>query len=166
MNTNNVEKHTWEYSLWCSKREFHAIKNLTLLHADPGFADWTNTEELDLIDQIDIKSLLEEMLDSPQDETFPPLENFKKKSNKMMSLKNIPLLSSFVHNVTHDILQALFLHSGCQANLTPLQSQAIRQLKENKTITIKSADKSGNVVIMDTTGYKNMCYHILNNTNW
>ena len=51
-------------------------------------------------------------------------------------------------------------------NLTSQQRTFLKQLAEDKSITIKPADKGGSVVIMDTKTYEEHCLNILNNTDF
>lgn len=42
----------------------------------------------------------------------------------------------------------------------------LRQLANNNLITIKPADKGGNIVLLDNEKYINMCNKILKNLDW
>lgn len=46
------------------------------------------------------------------------------------------------------------------------EKQALKILKQNSNITIKSSDKGGNIVVMDNTFYIDMCEKILSNKDW
>lgn len=39
-------------------------------------------------------------------------------------------------------------------------------LQNNKELIIKSADKGGNLVVMDRSNYEQMCLHVLQNREW
>lgn len=60
-------------------------------------------------------------------------------------------------------VKKLNLNSHKHKNITYQQHQAILQLQNNRDITIKMADKGGNVVVMDTENYRQMCLDILCN---
>lgn len=62
-----------------------------------------DNEELDLIDRIDIETLLDVVSRAPPYSIFPPIPEVKKKSISTVNLKNMPHLMSFLRNVTQDI---------------------------------------------------------------
>lgn len=43
---------------------------------------------------------------------------------------------------------------------------ALQNLSKNFTITIKSSDKGGNIVLMDNEHYNRLCTNILSNRSW
>lgn len=67
--------------------------------------------------------------------------------------------------VTSDIKKFNFKTLG-DNNINFEQQQAIQQLQKNRDITIKMANKGGNVMVMDTSGYREMCLNILSNRDW
>ncbi|KAM9316432.1 uncharacterized protein PAF06_007451 [Gastrophryne carolinensis] len=53
-----------------------------------------------------------------------------------------------------------------QSNLDENLHKAIKEFEANHQLVIKPADKGGNIVVMSTTQYEDMCMQILNNKNW
>lgn len=51
-------------------------------------------------------------------------------------------------------------------NLTGLDFRALKELRENKEITIRKADKGGGIVIMDTSDYESKIGEILNSSEY
>lgn len=62
-----------------------------------------------------------------------------------------PHIWTFLSQVTADIKKHFDIIGN--NNITFHQQETINQLQKNGDITIKMADKGGNVVVMDTTKY-------------
>lgn len=60
----------------------------------------------------------------------------------------------------------LNVHSIPPSNLTSSQNKALLKLWSYKNLTIKAAEKGGNVVVPDIPIYKNICLDLLNNQTW
>lgn len=89
------------------------------------------------------------------------LKSFTKKSHTIPKLNLNPALALFVTLTTKE-LEAIKIDSKVR-NLNPKQEAALKSLKENTKITIKSSDKGGNIVLMDNILYENLCTKTLNN---
>lgn len=93
---------------------------------------------------------------------FPPPVSFKPKSVNFPNLSTNPNIWAFVQQVTNTI-EGLNFNSAYPSNLTLAQIRAIKSLQNHPELTIKPADKGGNVVVMDVPFYEQMCLNILNN---
>lgn len=85
----------------------------------------------------------------------------------MININNRPHLASFLHNVVHDI-EKLKIKPTENPNVTQVQLKAVSELQQIDNLTIKMANKGGNVVLMDTPHYIDivMCQKILSNHSW
>ena len=86
--------------------------------------------------------------------------------------KNILDTISAINISTHKLLQSLpgtdggsMLLPG-RSNLTKDETAALRRLKDNRNIVIKSADKGGAIVVLDRDAYISEAYRQLNNTKY
>lgn len=134
-------------------KEFRALRDLTLLFQE------NNT--IDLIDQIDLDTILED-INKP---TLNPTTLFKKSSSKFPSLNINPNAAIFLKQTIRDICR-LPLKKNNSSNLTAEEYKALENLRKDKSIIIKASDKGGNVVIMNNFHYKLTCLKILNNSLW
>lgn len=73
-----------------------------------------------------------------------------------------PNSAAFLEFVSKEIQEIKVSHR-LEGNLTDGESRALKSLMQNQLITIKPADKGGNIVIQDSTDYVRMCKNILDN---
>lgn len=99
-----------------------------------------STGVTDLIDSVDIKALFDEVAQ-------PIRPKFKKKSLTFPSLALNSSINAFVQQVTKEI-ESLQMYSDNVDNLTSVQYIALDNLKGYHDITIKAADKGGNLVVI------------------
>lgn len=137
-----------------SMREFKALRHLTLLFQE--------SNSLDLIDQIDLETLLSTANESTENSTT----RFKKPSAKFPPLNLNPSIEIFVKQTLRDLLKLQHNRNVRSQNLTVEESQALNSLCNNTKITIKPSDKGGNVVLMNNEDYVRMCQNILDNGEW
>ncbi|KAM5151821.1 cytochrome P450 2W1-like [Mantella aurantiaca] len=137
-----------------SKRECRAIKDLMDLweESNPQAPESTMSPVTP-----------SDALDSPPTK-IPTVSDLKTKSHRFPAITN-PYLALFIRQTTSAI-NALKIPKNIPNNLTPTQNLALQHLQNNSSIVIKPSDKGGNVVIMDVQQYLDMCYRILNNTEW
>lgn len=134
-----------------------------LIALDNLIALLDENESPDLIDQIDLEQLLGrfDQSDLPQ----PPVQTFKKKSDKFPALNTNSNVLAFV-KLTHNEIRKINITSKKQHNLSPKEREALKSLASNSTITIKPSDKGGNIVILDNDQYVAICNNILSNQQW
>lgn len=58
------------------------------------------------------------------------------------------------------------IQTNKDSNISVQEVKALKQLSDNHSITIKPADKGGNIVLLDNDKYTLMCYKILKNQDW
>lgn len=125
--------------VWKSKKEFCTLKNLSLLFEGKGAVEWEDEEE-----QVDIESLLKETSGTgPLPPPLPPVADFKKKSTKVTLIQSMPLLSSFLKNITWDI-DKLNIKSKKIFNLTNSQEKALKEF-QSINLTLKAVNKWENI---------------------
>lgn len=90
--------------------------------------------------------------------------NFKLKSDKFPSFADNVALATFVNQVTNHLKKMRIHKKG--GNLSSKEITALRSLCAQHSLTIKQADKRGNIVVMSNTQYKAMCLKILHNETW
>lgn len=83
--------------------------------------------------------------------SFPPPTSFKPKSQNFLTLSTNPNIWAFVQQITTAI------NNMDLANSYPLNLSAAHRK------ALKSLQRGGNVVVMDTALYERMCYDILGN---
>lgn len=88
----------------------------------------------------------------------------KSKSDKFPPLSENLNLATFVNCVTNDIKKMHKHKRG--GNLSQQETAALRLLCAQHSLTIKQADKGGNIVNMSNMQYKTMCLKILQNEAW
>ncbi|CAJ0943741.1 unnamed protein product [Ranitomeya imitator] len=78
-------------------------------------------------------------------------------------------VETYISFVSHDIQsKCALINQGLlsiKRNCTPIEKRALEDLKSNKSITIKPADKGGAVVVMDTSFYISMVRQHLDDVN-
>lgn len=126
------------------------------------------SDQRDLIDTIDLESLLKEIKD-------PPTNISAKKSSLKKASSMYPAPSSN-HGVatflkmTSQETKSLNCTLTYSENLTKGDevgvTKSTKSRSKNHTIKIKSSDKGGNIVIMDNEQYRKMCFKILQNHDW
>lgn len=149
-----------------SIRECMVLRDFTLLYEESHPIETSDTSELDdsldLIDWIDLESLL---ADTKTSDTSPNSSSLKNKSSKFPSVHSNPNISSFVKCVTKTIEG--IPHCGVAgSNLSTKHLEALSNLQNNLSLVIKPVDKGGNTVVMDQSDYCRMCMDILNNRDW
>lgn len=148
----NSDEDTVDWSTY-SMREFKAPRDLTLLYQE------NNT--FDLIDQIDLDTLLNDVGKSTQN----PTTMFTKASTKFPPSNTNPNVTIFLKQTIWNICK--LPRTKCNPhNLTSEENKALNSLSKNIRIVVKPFDKGGNVVIMDNQDYILMCLNILNNKDW
>lgn len=113
-----------------------------------------------------IDTLVSIMDEEDHDPSHGPFTSCRAKSTKMPPPGNDEVLDTFLFMVTDslekrntsDTLKNL---SEINHNLSRDQLLALKNLETDSSIVIKSADKGGNLVIMDHTQYRDMCMSIL-----
>lgn len=99
-------------------------------------------------------------------ETDYKIWHFKKISTKCPSLQINPAIAIFTQQVAKDFTKIKRQLNNPEQGLPIRLRQALNQMKANAEITIKPADKGGNVVVMDNRAYVEMCMRILQNKSW
>lgn len=119
-------------------------------------------DDRDLIDKIDMECLLASTIPEKL-VVIPKIQSFlKKKSNKFPALGTNMNLNAFLTMASRDINRLNFGPNSLP-NLTDKEKFA---LEKQIHLTIKQADKGGNIVIMSNLQYKEMGLKILNNSEW
>lgn len=93
--------------------------------------------------------------DQRRKEENPVLTKLKANSTFDPPISN-SMLDVFQQLVTDNVTKNWDKHSKHhtgKSNISHKQKQAMTQLKEDNTVTIKKADKGGAIVVMDTTSY-------------
>ncbi|XP_071970307.1 uncharacterized protein [Engystomops pustulosus] len=93
-------------------------------------------------------------------ENIPPC--IKKKSQRFPPLNTCPAVDLFVKVVSNEFSQVY--QQVSHDNLSKQERQCINNLRHDKTIVIKQADKGGNVVVWPHTLYEREAYRQLNDT--
>ena len=93
-----------------------------------------------------------------------PVQSKKKESNFTPPEGRCPRLDTYAEVLRKSVI-ANYINKSRRIhhNLTPLQRQATRSLKQNREIVIKPADKGGAVVIQNRTDYIAEAHRQLNN---
>lgn len=73
--------------------------------------------------------------------------------------------ATFLRLINNDF-EKLKIKTCKNKNLDAQEIKAHEQLSSNDQITIKPADKGGNIVILDNEDYTTMCNKILKNQEW
>ncbi|KAM9320087.1 uncharacterized protein PAF06_004553 [Gastrophryne carolinensis] len=94
---------------------------------------------------------------------FPKDTPLRKPSNFYPPLNTNASVQTFVNVVTEAVEN---LTHKPNSNLSKSHQQALRELEKLEGLTIKPADKGGNIVIMDNSSYEQMCLKILENRDW
>lgn len=101
----------------------------------------------------------------PLDPCVPNTGDLRAKSTVFPAASINKSAQIFQKLVSREIL-ALPSPNITDPNLTKKQHISLQKLRAYENITIKEADKGGQVVVMDTTHYKTMCRDILDNGDW
>ena len=67
----------------------------------------------------------------------------------------------YIHIVEKEVIELLKKPNYQQSNLTSDKKLKLQCLSENRSVTIKGADKGGKIVIMDTADYIGHCELLL-----
>lgn len=122
-----------------TQQELEAIDQLTALLEE-------NSE--DLLDTINLETILSEVDDaiaiSPSPTTS--FKSSKRKSSFYPASRSSPTAATFLKDVSKDI-QEIKVPSHMMGNLTKEESKALKSHMQNFDITIKPADKGGNIII-------------------
>lgn len=113
-------------------------------------------------DMVDIQALLE-VRSNTECESSIPMSVFECKSDRFPTLSENLNLATFVNCVTNYI-KKMHKHKG--GNLYHQELSVLRSLCAQHSLTIKQADKGGNIIIMSNMQYKTMCLKILHNEAW
>lgn len=108
-------------------------------------------------------SLLDE---SDRDPAIGPFSNCRPKSTKMPPPGHDDVLDTFLHVVVDSFekleqSESQRTSTGMNYNMTRDELRALKNLEKDKSIVIKSADKGGNLVVLDHDQYRSMCLSIL-----
>lgn len=76
-----------------------------------------------------------------------------------------PDIDSFTHYLTQQMSKPVHLPHNKHSNLSPNELTALKDLKEDHSITIKPADKGGATVVWGTSAYEEEAMRQLNNTS-
>ncbi|XP_056380387.1 uncharacterized protein LOC130275860 [Hyla sarda] len=90
-----------------------------------------------------------------------PFTNLRCKSTKMPPPIESSNLDVFLDMVTREIERIPSWNEQIPSNLSDRELTALKQLERDSRITIKPSDKGGNLVVMDTCGYKEMTLTLL-----
>ncbi|XP_021361868.1 uncharacterized protein LOC110455809 [Mizuhopecten yessoensis] len=93
--------------------------------------------------------------DTPSEESpvAPLINPFKHKSKWNPPPSRVPALEAFISAVKEEVTAHLNHTQTTKDNLSPLERQALKSLKNNSDIVIKPADKGCEVVIMNRDDY-------------
>ncbi|XP_044142546.1 uncharacterized protein LOC122932281 isoform X1 [Bufo gargarizans] len=114
-------------------------------------------EETDFGDLQDLVDLNSEHNRTPGTGPFTKL---RPKSNRMPPPLSSEHIDIFLQLVTRDLDQLGYVRPR-SFNLSVSEMEALRSLERDETIVIKPSDKGGNLVILDSLLYKNMCLDLL-----
>lgn len=92
-------------------------------------------------------------------------EGLKEYKNKSKLFHTNPQIAAFVKQVTKEI-NLLPESKWKTSQISKTQNKLIKQLQEEKDIIIKMVDKGGNIVVMSTKQYEQMCTKVLQNCDW
>lgn len=67
----------------------------------------------------------------------------------------------FLKLVTNELKELPAPSHGTTHNVTKGELEALTALEKHKQSTVKPSDRGGNIIIMDTTTYWEMCWNIL-----
>lgn len=107
----------------------------------------------------DVRTLYTLLDEQDRPSGLGPLTNMKPVNRNMPPLSDPSCVEAFRAKILQD-LSLLNIHP-CIANCTPSELEALRHLEEDRQVTIKPADKGGNIVVLDSADYKLMCSRIL-----
>lgn len=128
---------------------------------NPGFSEHMLQEIESLQDLEDL--LQEETISYEPIGTAPPIP-YRKSSTYCPNINQNTTLSIFLNVIRNDLRQ-MKVQKIEDPQVRDFR-EAVETLKKEDNLTIKAADKGGNIVVMDTEQYKQMCQTILNNNEW
>lgn len=121
---------------------------------------------LDPDDLLEVHTLVSILEEEDHDPPHGPFSSCKLKSPKMPPPGCDDNLYTFLFMVVDSLerlegSETLNALTARNHNMTRTEMQALKNLERDTSITIKPADKGGNLVIMDSQQYHNMCLTIL-----
>lgn len=142
----------------CTFSERQALANLNALleESDPR----------DLVDMINLKSMLKQVDDPPKNTTTACNNPLLKNKSAMYPAPSSNYGIATFLKLTCQEIKALDISLNHQGNLTVSKKTALKNLFSNHNITIKPLGKGGNIILMDNDKYVLMRTKILSNGDW